>query len=356
MNHSFDLKITELHATTALLLLMALLIGVTLPVSGDDWTFFQQEENTTRTNFLSRWGLRAIRAPAAWKISRGSEEVVVAVIDSGVDSSLPQIEKNMWINEDEIPQDGLDNDDNGYVDDVHGWDFWDEDTCSAKGSSINYHGTFVAGIIAARPDETTGTAGVAPGISLMDLRVLDDRGQLYTTDWSKLVDAINYAVHNGADIINLSIYSTLTPPDFVHHAIKQAVNKGVLVIGIPGNGGEEVRYFGQWEEVLTVGAVDKDGTPWNYSNHGSSVDLVGPGVDVLSLTSNGEMERRSGTSFAAAHVAGAAALVLSVEPELSVDRLREVLRDSARDLFEPGYDSKTGYGLVNVEKALSLVE
>ncbi|MBS3789012.1 S8 family serine peptidase [Candidatus Bipolaricaulota bacterium] len=325
-------------------------------IYGEEQVTFERSTEPLSHNPQLRWGLAAINAHKAWQKTRGSQEIVVAVIDSGIDHSIAPLKDKIWVNEEEIPGDDVDNDNNGYTDDVTGWDFWDEDSSSLSGSPINYHGTFVAGIIAGSLDNSTGAGGVAPGVRLMDLRVLDNRGQLYTKDWSKLVKAIDYAVDNGADVINLSIYSTQIPPDFVHQAIRRAVNEEVLVVGIPGNGGEEVRYFGQWEEVLTVGAVDKDGTPWNYSNHGSSVDLVGPGVDVLSLTSKGEMERRSGTSFAAAHVTGAAALVLSVEPELFVDRMREVLRDSARDLFEPGYDSKTGYGLVDVEKALSLVE
>jgi len=316
----------------------------------------KQKETYDHKTSHPRWGIRSINATKAWNTTKGSEEVVVAVIDSGIEYSLSSIKDNMWVNEKEIPGDGMDNDENGYVDDVHGWDFWDDDTCAVNGSSINYHGTFVAGIIAATPDETTGIAGVAPGVRLMDLRVLDNQGQLYTTDWSKLVDAINYAIDNGADIINLSIYSTLTPPDFVHESVKQAIESGVLIVGIPGNGGEKVQYFGQWEEILTVGAVDREGSAWNYSNHGSSVDLVGPGVDVLSLTPEGKVESRSGTSFAAAHVAGTAALVLSIQPDLSVSELTEILQESAKDLLEPGYDPKTGYGLVDAEKAIALAQ
>ncbi|MBS3789275.1 S8 family serine peptidase, partial [Candidatus Bipolaricaulota bacterium] len=310
------------------------LITQATAMAGVKQDFFGKSMETLLQSSSVRWGLSAINAPKAWETTMGSDEIVVAIIDSGIDRSIAPLNDKFWVNEEEIHGDNLDNDNNGYIDDITGWDFWDGDSDSRSGSPINYHGTFVAGLIAGSPDNSTGTGGVAPGVRIMDLRVLDSKGQLYTKDWSKLVKAIDYAVDNGADIINLSIYSTQMPPAFVHQAIRRAVNEEILVVGIPGNGGEEVQYFGHWKEILMVGAVNQDGSVWNYSNYGSSVDLVGPGVDVLSLMPEGKTEIRSGTSFAAAHVAGTAALVLSVQPDLSVVELTEIIKESAKDLLE----------------------
>jgi len=344
----------EIFFGSLLTLLVALLITSLLFVSGYSQAFSEKQSPSSiiGEGDFYRWGLLAIGAPGAWSSSKGSEEVVVAVIDSGVDFSVDPLRDARWFNEDEIPGDHRDNDDNGYVDDISGWDFQDFDSSSAKGTEINYHGTFIAGIICALYDSATGIGGVAPGVKIMDLRVLDGKGQLYTTDWGKLVGAIDYAVNNGADIINLSIYSTLKPPGSVRSAIKRAVEENVLVVGIPGNSGNEVQYFGQWEEILTVGAVDRDKRPWNYSNHGTEVDLVGPGVDVMSIVPGGEVEKRSGTSFAAAHVTGAAALILSKNPDLSAYEIEYLLKNSAKDMLDSGYDPKTGYGLIDVEGAL----
>src|SRR6056297_986403 len=179
-----------------------------------------------------RWGLNAIKAKEAWQVTRGSHEVVVAVIDSGIDKSLSDLRTHLWNNEDEVPDDGIDNDHNGYVDDVYGWDFREKDSLRASSSSLYYHGTFVAGLITSNYNKITGAGGVAPNVSIMDLRFLDSGGRFYTSDWQKLARAIEYAVENGADIINLSIYASITPPNMVHKAIKRAESEGVFIVGI----------------------------------------------------------------------------------------------------------------------------
>ncbi len=300
-----------------------------------------------------RWGLSAIHAPQAWQVTQGSEDIVVAVIDSGIDRTIPALADRMWHNPGEIPGNGRDDDGNGYVDDVYGWDFRDGDPDSLSGTPIHSHGTFVAGLIAAAFDAATGVGGVAPRVRLMDLRFLDSRALFYSSDWRKLAAAIDYAVDNGARVINLSIYARLTPPEYVHAAIRRAVAHGVLVVGIAGNEGkDEIGYFGKWPEVLTVAAVDRYGRVARFSNRGPEVDLAGPGVQVVSFAPGGERTSGSGTSFAAPHVAGTAALLLSLHPDLSLDELVELLTDTAADLYSPGRDPATGAGLVDAGAAV----
>ncbi|MFB6291409.1 MAG: S8 family serine peptidase [Candidatus Bipolaricaulia bacterium] len=304
---------------------------------------------------VARWGLEAVKAKNAWKITQGSEEVVVAVIDSGIDSTIPVLKDRMWKNRDEKPGDGVDNDNNGYVDDVSGWDFRDGDQLDDSGSSLFYHGTFVSGLLASNYDTKTGSGGVAPQVSLMDLRFLDSSGRFYTSDWNKLTDAINYAVENGADIINLSIYANIKPPKIVHDALKKAEAKGVLVVGIAGNEGRRVGYFGKWNEVFTVGSVAESGKVSDFSNYGPEVELVAPGSEVLSYKPGGNLATGSGTSFAAPHVAGTAALIVSSNPSIDLPELKRKLRKSARDIGTPGKDKATGYGIIDTDKSLENV-
>ncbi|MGY4706501.1 S8 family peptidase [Candidatus Bipolaricaulota sp. J31] len=299
-----------------------------------------------------RWGLRAVKAPEAWEVTLGSEEIVIAVIDAGIDYSLPYLSDRMWRNPDEIPGNGIDDDGNGYVDDVRGWDFRDGDPDSLSGTPLNWHGTFVAGLIAAAVDAITGIGGVAPRVKLMDLRFLDSRGLFYRNDWQKLAEAIEYAVDNGARVINLSIYSRVPLPSFVRRAIREAVDKGVLVVTIAGNTGGEVGPLGRLPEVLTVGAVDRNHTPAPFSCRGPEVDLAAPGVEVVSLVPGGTPYRSSGTSFAAPHVSGVAALLLSLEPDLSPRGVMEILEQTATDLDVPGRDPATGSGLVDAASAV----
>jgi subtilisin family serine protease len=302
-----------------------------------------------------RWGLRAIKAPEAWEITQGSEEIVIAVIDGGIDYTLPILADRMWRNPGEIPGNGIDDDGNGYIDDVQGWDFRDDDPDSLEGTPLNWHGTFVAGLIAAAVDAATGIGGVAPRVKLMDLRFLDSRGLFYKNDWPKFAEAIDYAVANGARVINISIYSRVTPPDYVRRAIKRAVRSGVLVVTIAGNTGAEVGPLGRLPEVLTVAAVDKNRTSATFSSRGPEVDLAAPGVKVISIVPGGAATASSGTSFAAPHVAGVAALLLSVEPNLSPEGVAEILRSTAEDLDFPGKDPSTGFGLVDAAAAVQTI-
>ncbi len=299
--------------------------------------------------------MEAVKAKEAWQFTRGSDEVVVAIIDAGIDRSVPALEKHLWNNDDEVPADGVDNDGNGYVDDVNGWDFRERESLDSASDSLHYHGTFIAGLVASSYDKNTGAGGVAPNISLMDLRFLDSGGRFYTSDWKKLANAVNYAVDNGADIINLSLYASIAPPGFVRESMERAESEGVLVVGISGNDGNRLGYFPSWDEVFSVGSVDQSGKVSDFSNYGPEVELVAPGERVLSFKPGGELATGSGTSFAAPHVAGSAALILSKNPNISLPELKEVLRQSARDISDPGQDELSGHGIVDTHESLNKI-
>ena len=316
------------------------------PVGAGLYTVYQQPIN---------WGLARISAQAAWEITHGREGVVVAVIDSGIDHSIDQLADSMWTNAGEIPGNGIDDDGNGYVDDIHGWDFRDGDASSLVGSTLHWHGTFVAGLIAARPGRLP-IVGVAPGVRLMDVRFLDSRNSFFTRDWATFAEAIDYAVDNGAQIINLSIFSNGTPPATFEAALRRAAGAGVAIIGISGNDGEEgdnsVLHPGKSDSIYAVAATTENDLRADFSGQGPEVAFCAPGENVTSFVPGGGTSTRSGTSFAAPHVTGVLALILSADPRLSPLEAIAVLRNTLIDLGPRGRDTSFGDGLVDAAAAV----
>ncbi len=307
----------------------------------------------TLTQEPADWGLDRIAARDAWSVTHGSPDVVVAVIDSGIDSTIPQLADAMWVNADEIPGNGIDDDRNGYIDDVNGWDFRDSDASSLKGSPMHGHGTGVASIIAARPGRYP-IVGIAPGVKLMDVRFLDSQNEFRSSDWKTFERAITYAVDNGADIVNLSIFANGKPPSSFERAIANARAQGVIVVGIAGNKGQnEVMYPGRYESVLAVSAIAESGLLASFSNRGTGVGVCAPGDAISTFTAGGRAVSQSGTSFAAPHVTGVLALMLSIAGTLSPGRAIEILEETATDLGPRGWDDQYGYGLVDAWAAVT---
>ena len=324
-----------------------------IPLPLEPSTLADDEDIYTVYQEPTSWGLICVDAPKAWTITHGSEDVVVAVIDSGIDWSVSQVAEALWTNTDEIPGNGRDDDQNGYVDDVHGWDFRDGDGGPLTGTSIHPHGTVVASIIAARPGEVP-IVGIAPGVRVMDVRFLDSTNSFRSTDWGRFAEAIEYAVDNGADIINLSIYANGRPPTAFENVLRYAMSQGVIVVGITGNeGASDVMYPAKYDTVLAVSAVTESGLLAAFSNRGPGVDLCAPGESIPVLTKGGIVSTYSGTSFAAPHVSGILALILSAEPGITAERAVSVLRSSAKNLGPDGHDDLYGDGLVNALTALS---
>ena len=314
-------------------------------------TLYQQPVN---------WGILRISAPDAWTITHGRNDVVVAVIDTGIDTSIPQLEASLWVNPGEIPRNGIDDDGNGYTDDIHGWDFRDGDNSSLTGTALHWHGTFVAGIIAAQPGEVP-IVGVAPGVRIMDIRFLDSNNRFSSRDWNVFAEAIDYAVDNGADIVNMSIFANARPPATLENAIRRAVQSGVIIIGITGNtddntGGIDqtvVLYPGKYNGVYAVSATTESDLLAGFSRWGPEVSFCAPGAGITSFLPGGQTATRSGTSFAAPHVTGTLALILSALPSLSPEQAIEVLMGSSIDLGARGFDSSFGQGLIDAFEAVN---
>ncbi|MSQ61896.1 MAG: hypothetical protein EXR43_04885 [Dehalococcoidia bacterium] len=312
------------------------------------------------------WYTKLIGLPAAWDRQTGLPGVTVAVIDTGIDREHEDLRARLWINAREIPGDGIDNDQNGCIDDVNGCNFVTllreritscGYTASVPNSDIfddSGHGTRVAGVIGA-PNNRLGMAGIAPNVRLMTVKAMDCDRAGTSIDVAK---AIDYAVANGARVINLSLAGS-TVSTVLSNAIDRATTAGTLVLAAAGNSGtSEIAFPASLPNVVAVGASGGAGAPdkrASFSNWGRQITVVAPGEDILTTTRDNGYRLSSGTSFSTPIVAGVAGLLLSQNPTLSVTDLVVILRSSAIDLpdrAEPYWD---GDGRVKVDAALARV-
>ena len=259
-----------------------------------------------------------IDAPEAWGTTTGKSETVVAVIDTGVDIDHPDLQGNIWRNTDEVPGNGRDDDDNGYVDDVNGWDFYNGNKTVFDAAQGDEHGTHVAGTIAAEGNNGRGITGVNWRASIMSLKFLGPKGG-YTSD---AVEAINYAVANGAKISNNS-WGGGNYSQSLSDAIARADRSNHLFLAAAGNSGvntDNTKHYPSSytnPNVISVAATGSEDRLASFSNFGANtVDLAAPGVDILSTLPGRRYGSYNGTSMATPHVAGVAALLKSQNPGL----------------------------------------
>lgn len=284
----------------------------------------------------------------AWRVTKGSPEIIIAVIDTGIDFNHTALINAAWVNPNETIN-GVDDDGNGYIDDIHGWDFRDNDSYP---EADYWQGTFVAGLIAG---DSNDFSGVAPGVKIMSLRFLDENSRFYDSDWPKLIAAIEYAVKSGASVINLSFKAYGSPPSSVHTAIIEAYSAGVNLVSITGgDGGEYVTYPGNYSEVIAVSAIDENLDRYHDSNFGEVNEICAPGVNIYSIEPSEGRRYASGTYYAAPLVSGTIGLMLSANRSLLPQDIREILRDSSYDIGVRGKDIFFGNGLLNASTALSL--
>lgn len=276
------------------------------------------------------WGLRQIGAPRASTAS--GTEVIVAVIDSGVDYTHEDLADQMWINPGEDPTTPGDDDGNGWANDVYGIDCVNED---ADPMDDNGHGTHVAGTIAATPDNGKGVLGAAPNVKVMALKFLGEDGTGYTSD---AIQCLEYAVANGAHITNNS-WGGPSYSQALYDAIAEAREKNQLFVAAAGNDASDddlkPHYPASYalDNVISVAATDREDRLAGFSNHGAtSVDLAAPGVGILSTVPGG-YGFYSGTSMATPHVSGAAALLAGADAALLNDV--STMRSALLDRVEP---------------------
>jgi subtilisin family serine protease len=292
----------------------------------------------------------------AWDLSTGDPSIVIAVADSGVEVTHFDLVSNAWHNPGEIAGNGLDDDQNGFVDDVFGWDFANNDADVTGPAS---HGTEVTGVASARTNNFNGIAGVAGGFAnpnldgcrFMTLGVGD-----FNPSNAFLDDAIVYAADNGASIINMSL--GVPQSAAVDAAIDYAYDqRGLFLCAASGNSGAlaQIEYPASHPSVVSVPATTHLDTRLSASTSGPENWVAAPGTSVHTTTTNGQTKSSSGTSFASPHVAGVAGLMRSQLPTLRNDSIRDILRDTADDIGPPGFDEGTGWGRLNAFAAVSHV-
>jgi len=321
--------------------------------------------------FFDLWGIEKLDAIEAWNQfdlseTKPGENVVVAVIDSGLDSDHPDIVDNVWHNDDAIPADGIDDDGNGLVDDLRGWDFVGNDADPEDGFG---HGTHVAGTVAARGNNQIGVIGVAPWALIMPLKGLSDSGLGNSVN---LANAVRYAADMGADVISAS-WGGSGPSATLDLAFRYARNLGVISVAAAGNSDADVGNVSpaNFDTVLAIAATDPDDVKAPFSNHGSLIDLSAPGVDVLSINANvgdnaiaeafpervvaDDYLHLSGTSMACPHASGAVAVLLSQDPNGSMTDIRGRLLAGAESIADlnPGFEDALGWGRVNLLASLT---
>lgn len=304
------------------------------------------------TYYNNLWGLSRINTPAAWDITTGSSNVIIAVVDSGIDLLHPDLKGNIWTNKAElngIP--GVDDDGNGYIDDIYGWNFLND---TNNVTDDNGHGTHVAGIIAATGNNTEGVTGVTWNAKIMPLKFLDKYGYGYVED---AVAAINYAAKMGAYIINNSwggsIYS---------QALKDAIDAcNALVVCAAGN-----EYSGVSNDVdpvypssynssniISVAAITSYDTLADFSNYGvNSVDVAAPGSNIYSTVPYSSYGYLSGTSMATPYVSGLAALIKSIRPELNILQVKYTILNNV-DFIDSLSGKISTSGVINAYKSLT---
>ncbi len=304
------------------------------------------------------WGLKKINVERAWDSYRGAG-IRIAIVDSGT-YWHDDIASNVWQNAAEVNgRAGFDDDGNGFVDDVRGWDFVNDDNVPTDEYG---HGTHVGGIAGAVGFNSKGILGVAPSAKIMRLRVLDASGG---GSVSKIASAIRYAARMGAKVINMSFGGVIDSAgrSTLIEAVRYAHSRGSILVAAAGNGGSSVDDFSpaNLDYVLSVGATDALDRRADFSNFGSKLDFMAPGVDILSLGTSAtnigtavssNYYYASGTSMAAPYVSGAIALLLNRYPGADVFRVKNLLAKGAVDLGTPGFDNFYGFGRIDVGRSM----
>ncbi len=277
----------------------------------------------------NNWGADLVKAPEVWAQGYTGKGVVVAVVDTGVDYNHEDLKNNIWTNTKEIAGNGIDDDDNGYIDDNYGWNFSDKNNNTLDN---NGHGTHVSGTIAGE-NNNYGVTGIAYDAKIMPVKVLNESG---SGSYSSISKGIRYAVDNGANVINLSLGGASSNRT-LESAINYASSKGVIVVMAAGNNGDSspaypARYA--YKSGIAVGAVDKNNNLADFSNRSGTDEIAyvtAPGVKVYSSVLNNQYATYNGTSMAAPHVAGVVALMLSANPNLTDAQVRQIVAETAEN-------------------------
>ncbi len=313
-----------------------------------------------------KWGLDQTEANRAWNITQGSRNIVVAIIDTGIDVDHEDLRGNLWVNQGESGVDssgkrketnGVDDDGNGFVDDVHGWNFVNNNNDL---SDHHGHGTHIAGIVGARGGNGVGTSGISPQVSLMALKYYDP-SSFNNNNLKNTVSAIEYATRMGVHIINYS-GGGLEHSQAEYDAIKRAQQKGILFVAAAGNeksNSDHAKYYPadyDLSNIISVTAVDPHTKVLPTSNYGvHTVDIAAPGLNIHSTLPHNQYGTMTGTSQATAFVTGVAALIRAYNSEFDAAAIKRYILQTGDE--RPHLLTKTGTSKqLNSFKALSTLD
>ncbi len=273
-----------------------------------------------------QWNLPSIYTEKGWETTRGKDDIIIAVVDTGVDLNHPEFKNKLVDGYNVLKPNSPPMDDDG-------------------------HGTHVAGIISANTNNEEGIAGITWYNKIMPIKVLDQSGAGTLFD---VAEGIYWATEHGAKIINLSL-GNYAESRYLYDAIKYAYSKDVILVAASGNDNiNDLGYPAAYPEVIAVAAVDHFKQKAEFSNYGPYIDVAAPGVNIASTYPNFEYAAMSGTSMSSPHVAGLAGLIRAINPTLSNEDVINIIKESATDIGVPGKDKYFGYGEINVEKAINL--
>jgi len=333
--------------------------------------------------FNNQWYLKKIKAPQAWDVVRDASDVIIAIIDTGVQIDHPDLRDNVWKNKKEIPDNEIDDDKNGFIDDIYGWDFVDNLSDPRPKFKEGFtqdgviHGTIVSGIAVASGNNASGVTGVSWNTKIMPLRALDDAGE---GDTKNIIKAIDYAILNGADVINLSFVGFGFSKS-LETAIKRAYQAGIVVVAAAGNEVNEgyfldevpmypVCHDGNKGENMVIGvaATDSLDQKAQFSGYGfKCIDVSAPGVSIFGTSvynkdnyyQNIAFDKYydgywSGTSMAVPMVSATVALVESVNPSLSRDDVVDIIINNSENInkLNPDFLGRLGMGRLNVYESV----
>ena len=292
-----------------------------------DWPTDSPPDDPWYANYQD--DMRLIGMRAAWKLSTGASSVVVAILDTGYDRAHPDLAA--------IPVVST----------------YNARTGTKTANDVNGHGTHVAGTIAAQTNNGIGVAGIAPGITIMPVKVMDNNGGGY---WSDFLEGVDWARTHGASVVNLSLGGTLTSSQAAafQPTFDAAYQAGVIVVAAAGNHDRNEKFYpASFNHVISVAATDNNDARASFSNYGPKVDLAAPGVKIESTYPDPLYYYMSGTSMATPHVVGLAALIRSYHPTYTADQVEEAMERTAVDLGTPGRDDYFGYGRIQADEAIA---
>jgi subtilisin family serine protease len=311
--------------------------------------------------YSQQWAHQNMQSEQAWDIEKGNSNVVIAIIDSGVDWNHPDLAANIWSNSGEIAGNGIDDDGNGYIDDIRGWDFVDTTNpyctdidCTDRDNDPmdnDGHGTHCAGIAGAVTDNGVGVAGMAWDCKIMALR------SGYATEFGSVNDidaiakAIYYAANNSANVISMSFGGSFLSK-LERDAMNYAYDEGVILVGGAGNSNTNKRHYpAASDNVIAVSATDSSETKVGFSNYGSWVDVAAPGLDIKSTYFDDTYITTDGTSMSCPYVAGLVGLILSNNPGFTQEEVKSILHSTTDPVTSSEY---IGIGRINAYKAIQV--